>query len=268
MDSEDSPDSSAGARGPLLVPLAISRTKFKEQLDRWDQNAGAYARRGWVLMSGGELTVDIGFLQNVSIGLRTIPVMTACVRLDYWNFDLWPPALTFIDPLSRQPTHPSVRALEGVSATEARDTLIDQHPLTGRPFLCLPGIREYHSHPQHSGDDWLLHRHLREGDLAVICERIWRRMARNVLGLGMSVAIQSLAPVAQGGITTQFEVGLIQGDPDLLQRQIAEQAAAQKAIQATPDESGTPGSNGNDGVSLGGSDKSLSSHDGMAKGPQ
>ena len=82
-------------------------------------------------------------------------------------------------------------------------------------------------------------------------------MARNVLGLGMSVGIQSLAPAAQGGIATQFDVSLLQGDADLMQRQIAEQRAAQEAIQTTPDEPGAPYSDADvGGVSVGGSNKS------------
>jgi hypothetical protein len=36
--------------------------------------------------------------------------------------------------------------------------LLPDHPLTHKPFLCLRGIREYHEHPQHSGDDWFLYR--------------------------------------------------------------------------------------------------------------
>jgi hypothetical protein len=35
---------------------------------------------------------------------------------------------------------------------------LDDHPFTHKPFLCLRGIREYHEHPQHSGDEWLLYR--------------------------------------------------------------------------------------------------------------
>lgn len=216
------------ARGPRLVPAHVTGAKFDEQLQRWQANAETYARRGWLLFSAGDLRVDIGFLQNVAMGGRTIPVITACVRIDFWNFDLWPPSVTFLDPLTRQPAPPPVRAPDRISAEEVRDALIDQHPDTLQPFLCLPGIREYHSHPQHSGDDWLLHRHLREGDLAVVCERIWRRMARNVLG--MSVAIQSLAPASGASIANQLDINLLQGDADLVQRQLAEQQVAQEAL--------------------------------------
>jgi len=36
------------------------------------------------------------------------------------------------------------------------------------PFVCMPGTREYHEHPAHTGDSWLLHRGLGEGTLAHI----------------------------------------------------------------------------------------------------
>src|SRR5258706_394570 len=77
--------------------------------------------------------------------------------LDYTNYALWPPSLTFIDPRTREPASPAVRA-PATTPAGVRDALVDGHPDTGRPFLCLPGIREYHNHPQHTGDDWLLHR--------------------------------------------------------------------------------------------------------------
>lgn len=28
------------------------------------------------------------------------------------------------------------------------------HPATGRPFICMIGTREYHTHPSHINDDW------------------------------------------------------------------------------------------------------------------
>jgi hypothetical protein len=42
------------------------------------------------------------------------------------------------------------------------------------PFICLPGIREYHDNPAHTGDSWLLHRGSGEGSLAFILNNIWK----------------------------------------------------------------------------------------------
>jgi hypothetical protein len=42
------------------------------------------------------------------------------------------------------------------------------------PFVCLPGIREYHEHPGHSGDSWLLHRGRGEGTFFFILDQLYR----------------------------------------------------------------------------------------------
>lgn len=220
-----------------LVPEEVSRRKLARQLELWDQNSELNARRGWWMLRRDPLVVEVAFLARVAFGERLLPVVTVCTRLDYTNFDLWPPSVTFIDPITRQTVPPPVRAMDRVTGSdEVRDALVDGHPTTGLPFLCLPGVREYHSHPQHTGDDWLLHRRLGEGDLAVICERIWRRMARNVLGL--RVGIQSLP-----GLPVQVEVALAQGDPDAIRASLAPSPSS-SAVLAEIDGEAPPGSVG------------------------
>lgn len=194
------------APAPRLVPAAVTHAKLAAELADWDANAAIYQRRGWILLERGDEHVVVAFIATVPfVGVVTLPVVTACVHLDYSNYDLRPPSVTFIDPRTRQPASPAVRA-PGTGHAGLRDALVDGHPLTGRQFLCLPGIREYHDHPQHSGDNWLLHRHTGAGRLAVICERIWQRMVVNVVGL--RVTLQALP----ASIGTQVEVALAQGD--------------------------------------------------------
>lgn len=192
--------------GPLLVPAEVTRAKLAAELADWEANSAIYQRRGWVLVERGDQHVVVAFIASVPfVGVTTLPVVTACVHIDYSNYDLRPPSVTFLDPRTREPASPAVRA-PGASDAGVRDALVDGHPVTGRPFLCLPGIREYHDHPQHSGDSWLLHRPSGAGRLAVICERIWQRMVINVLGL--RVVVQAF-PAAIG---TQVEILLAQGD--------------------------------------------------------
>lgn len=90
-------------------------------------------------------------------------MITAAIRLSYDNYDLWPPSLTFIDPSTGAAATPAVQAPDRENG-EIRNVLLGM-PGTGQPFLCLPGLREYHHHPQHTGDDWLLHRVAGEGRL-------------------------------------------------------------------------------------------------------
>lgn len=170
---------------PLLVDPEISRTKFVRELAAWKANA-AHQERGWLLLDADEqdLRVEIAFTTRVSLstGNAPLPLVACAIRLGYENYDIWAPTLTFIDWISRLPVKPHVRAIMQTS-DGPRDVLVDEHPTTGLPFLCLPGIREYHIHPQHSGDSWLLHRQAGEGTISNVCERVWRLMALSVVGL-------------------------------------------------------------------------------------
>lgn len=193
---------------PVLVPPSISHAKLQEQIDQWHANAQLYRRRGWLLLGVDGLTVDVAFLAKAAVGDLLLPIVTAAIRLRYDNYDLWPPSLAFIEPWTGQPAIPPVAAPEAGNG-RPRNVLLGR-PGTGEPFLCMPGIREYHEHPQHTGDAWLLHRGEGAGRLAVVCDRVWRCMARNVVGL--SVNLQS---VPRWG--TQLQIGLAQGDVDASQ---------------------------------------------------
>jgi hypothetical protein len=199
----------------ILVDPEVTRLKVERELDLWRENAEVYRRRGWVLLVEEFPRIDIGFLAQLSLGPHSVPVMSACISLDFTNYDLWAPSLEFIDPISGGYAAPLLQALvdsdEGV-----RDLLIGGHPATGRPFFCIPGVRQYHEHPQHSGDPWLLHRAQREGALATICDRVWRSMARNLLGL-------------------QLNLRLVNAPGDIAQQMAAQaQAEAQQAEEAQP----------------------------------
>ena len=170
----------------IVVDPDVTRLKFERELELWRENEETYRRRGWILLAANEFAVEIGFLGRLSIGGGPIPAMTACVRIDFTNFDVEPPSVEFIDPFTGEYASPPVQAL--VDTDEGpRDLVVHSHPETNRPFFCVPGIRQYHDHPQHSGDSWLLHRDSHEGSLATICDRIWRSMVRNLLGVNIQV---------------------------------------------------------------------------------
>jgi hypothetical protein len=155
-------------------------------------------------------SVELAFFARIATTVQTsfLPVAICAIRLTYENYDLWPPSLTFIDLFTGKPNPPHVRAF--LSTPEGpRDVLIDSHPQTKQPFLCLPGIREYHLHPQHTGDDWLLHRSSKAGSVSAICDRIWRCMARNVVGLNIAVQMLPVLP-----LKAQISIRVVQGEVD------------------------------------------------------
>jgi len=182
-----------------LVAPDVNARKVERELELWDANAETYSRRGWIMLRREPPLFDIAFLARLPIGGNIVPAVAACVQIDFTNFDLWAPSVEFIDPISRDYAPPIVKALVA-NEGGAQNLIIGTHPNTSRPFLCTPGVRQYHSHPQHSGDPWLLYRLPRGGSLALICERIWQTMARTLLG----VQIQMLT--LPGSLQVNFQL--------------------------------------------------------------
>lgn len=193
-----------------LVAPEVTAAKFLRELEHWQANADTYRRRGWVMLAQGDLSVDIAFTTKVNFLNQVADVVCATVRFEFSNYDLWPPSVSFINLTSAEPWMPPMRAFMETSEGP-RDLIVNAHPETGQPFLCVPGTREYHSHPQHSGDDWLLHRGSGEGRLVPLCDLLWRTMAANVVGLQVliqtqpHVAPQVVAQLVQGEVVKPSE---------------------------------------------------------------
>jgi hypothetical protein len=191
-------------RPPQVAPAVVAAKVARERAF-WDRNADAYRRRGWVMLGHDRVTFDIGFLASVAMPAGPLDLMPITARFDYTDFDLEPPSVRFIDPRTGEDRMPATRALMP-TPDGPRDLVLNDHPVYRRPFLCVPGTREYHEHPQHSGDLWLLHRRNDAGRLAPLCDLIWRTMSDNVVGL--NVGVQALpAPVGY-----QVQLGVLQGD--------------------------------------------------------
>lgn len=79
--------------------------------------------------------------------------------------------------------------------------LMQGYPEAGYPFMCLEGIYEYHQHPAHSGNDWLLHRDRGAGTLHAILTVFETYAVRPLLayhvGARMSFSPQPNQPVQQ-----------------------------------------------------------------------
>jgi hypothetical protein len=209
---------------PKLVDHSVSMVKLDRQLAHWEMSRTSYEERGWILLGREDLSVDVAFTARLPIGpfqdLVTVPL---AVRIGFENYDLWAPSVKIIDPLTRRWLQiPRLAALD-FTTKDATGTpanfFVNGHPRTGHVFLCVPGVREYHDHPEHSGDDWLRYRGDGYGTLASICELLWRSAARTVTGLNFTA--QRLAVGQMNSLNQSIE--LRQEDVD----QLLAQAQAQ-----------------------------------------
>jgi hypothetical protein len=173
----------------------VSRSKLQSELDAWRRNEADHRRRGLVLLRADldALVVEVAFLTLIPMGATQIPIVMPAIRLNYENYDLWPPALTFIDIFSGQACKaPLEEALMPGPDGQARNVLMTN--TSGKQFLCLRGTREYHEHPDHNGDLWTLYREERRGAIAVICERVLETMTGQVAGVAMQLQPGLLMP--------------------------------------------------------------------------
>ena len=128
-------------------------------------------------------------------------VLAIAARIDFTDYDLLPLSVKFVDPfedrelpagelLTRLPRRDPAVPPEHLLL--AKQGLIPALPLIqaygNEPgFLCVPGVREYHANPAHTGDPWELRRAKGEGKLFHILETIWRYGASQIFQFQMQV---------------------------------------------------------------------------------
>lgn len=169
----------------LLVDPSVSRVKFEREIADYRKIQGELINKGWWMVSCEFPEVFVVF----ATAQLNPPAVVFGTVLDFTNYDLWPPSVRLVDPFTRLPYKykqlPSP-LLRGIRASTQPDSMgqglvaVTPQPLMVAhgedevPFLCLPGVREYHEHPAHTGDSWLLHRGRGEGTLFFLLNHIYR----------------------------------------------------------------------------------------------
>lgn len=194
---------------PQLVDPEVSRAKFARELDQYNILANVHRQRGWWL-----LTADFPEVFVVFATPRTKPPLVVFgAILDFTNYDLWAPSVRLVNPFTRQPY--TARTLPPIAWLQRRapiaggrprpevlphagdtdsvvqiDRLMQAYGDDEIPFLCIPGVREYHENPGHTGDDWLLHRGQGEGRLFFLLEQLYRYGVEPIRGFDIQMVPQ------------------------------------------------------------------------------
>ena len=141
---------------------AVSRIKFEAEIQSLTTEGAAYvAVKGWRIVSSTYPILAIVLRHSHSS--REIEFRFTCD-----NWDELPPSLSLHDPVDG-------RELQWKEWPKGGWVVHEEHPSTKRPFLCLPGIREYHTHRSHLSDKWDGY-HLRGSyRLRDIVDRVYQR---------------------------------------------------------------------------------------------
>ena len=141
---------------------AVSHRKFKSEIRSLETEVTTYVSiKGWRLVSTIYPTLAV-VLRHVR-SHREIEFRFVC---DDW--DELPPSLTLHDPEDG-------RELPWAEWPKGVWSVHESHPSTGKPFLCLPGIREYHTHPSHLSNKWEGYRQQSAYRLRDIIDRVHQR---------------------------------------------------------------------------------------------
>lgn len=163
----------------LIVDPKISKQKFDQELYNFRQLENENIKKGIWILNAEFPDVFIVF----SIPQLSPPFVHFGLIINFSNYDFWPPSVSFVNPFSRIPLKRSeinggilyhLRAPDNSIVENVPPQDFIQSHKDDKPFLCLPGVREYHDHPAHTNDSWLLHRGKGEGTLNFIVDTIYR----------------------------------------------------------------------------------------------
>lgn len=184
------------AAGELLVDPLVTRMKFGDEVSAFHRIERSYSKRGIWLVRADYPEVFIVFGAPNAKPLR---LLAFGALIDFTNYDLWAPSVKIVDPITQVPykgeelppqalllrRQPSGSPTPAGAPAPGNDLgrYMVWHLAGDVPFLCHPGVREYHDHPAHTGDSWLLHRGTGEGRLSRIVEILFQYGSSKLIGL-------------------------------------------------------------------------------------
>lgn len=173
------------------VEPEVTQIKYKKELSKFLEISSIWREKGVFLIYESFPVVEFMF---TTPKLRPSAIAFS-VRIDFTNYDIEPPSLKFICPftgkiLTRQEI--PVQFLQVKFPEKMNDNIpiqIQQQDLLQAsspneiPFFCIPGIKEYHNHPAHTGDSWLLYRKNGEGGLGFILDQLYDHSIAGIAGI-------------------------------------------------------------------------------------
>lgn len=185
------------------VDAAVSQAKFAREIAEYRAQEKLYRARGWLLLEARFPRVLVAL---AAPQLRPAALVTG-VEFDYTNYDAEPPSVRLVDPFSGVPyvakdlptlLNRTVGAAQQIALpglpmpvmlNQVQPLMMSYGP-EELPFLCLAGVREYHSHPAHTGDSWELHRPLGAGKLVRLIEIIHQYGVQPITGYSVQLLPQ------------------------------------------------------------------------------
>ena len=189
----------------------VTRVKFDRELASFLSHRTDFQRQGCLLLD----TTYPRVLLLFGAPRVTPAAVLFAAEFDFTNYDVDPISVRLVNPwtgtvlrMSELPsTLPKIVIAEPATTTDS-STLPAQGapevqfaflaqswlPPNDIPFLCIRGVREYHRHPAHTGDSWLLYRGRGEGSLMALIGQMLTHSSNAIQGYSVQVQFKGLIP--------------------------------------------------------------------------
>ncbi len=172
----------------------VTRSKFNSQVERFIKLEGDWRSRGVFMIRNSFPKLQFLFTAKK----LQPPSVVFCVEIDFTNFDVEPLSVRFIEPfsgeyLTRQQIGINFWQLNLPPNFQPGMPIAPLDLLQGRPqdipFMCIRGVREYHQHPAHTGDSWLLYRTSGVGSLGYILDQLYNYSIEQLQSYGVDLQV-------------------------------------------------------------------------------
>lgn len=172
-----------------FVEISVTRKKFDTEIQEYKDLESQYRKKGIFCL-------DISF-PNITLMFaipQIIPYPIAfAAKFDYSNWDAEPPSIIFVNPFSGENIIGNEIRIQFLQKNTnnhlGQPSIMDllQSRETGTPFICIPGVKEYHNHPAHSGDSWFLYRTKGEGKLITLIDQLYKHSIIPAVGYNVQM---------------------------------------------------------------------------------
>lgn len=174
---------------PQVTEPDVTKRKFDQEIEKFKAVEERYRLKGILCQHIQFPNIHLLFcttkLQPNIIGFS--------VLINFNNYDTEPPSVQFVDPFSLRPLKREeipFAFLQFSNPFQPQDLVQGVGDIL--PFLCIPGVKEYHNHPAHSGDSWFLYRGKGEGTLLFIMDQLYQHSISTVKGFLFQQALPKI----------------------------------------------------------------------------
>jgi hypothetical protein len=122
-----------------LLDPEIAKIKVQRETNLFLEKPELWETQGWEFAE-----IKFPFLKITFNG--EIAIVVNCR-----NYDLLPPSVYYANPTNFTPL--SYQEIKKTVKKSGR-LILDDHPITHLPFICMQGFWEYHTHTSHLNDQW------------------------------------------------------------------------------------------------------------------